>query len=51
MQTLGNWRAVPDAIILLLGAFPLLYFLLTTFPRLRQADFGSETTERSSEAG
>lgn len=40
VQTLGNWRMVPDAIIILLGAFPLLYFLLSTFPRLRQAEQG-----------
>ncbi|MHC4580076.1 MAG: nitric-oxide reductase large subunit [Planctomycetota bacterium] len=38
VQTLGNWRIVPDAIIILLGAVPLLYFLVTTFPRLRRAD-------------
>lgn len=35
VQILGNWRIVPDAIIILLGAFPLLYFLVSTFPRLR----------------
>jgi len=27
---------VPDTIIIVLGAFPLLYFLFKTFPRLRQ---------------
>jgi nitric oxide reductase subunit B len=37
IQTLGNWRAVPDTIIIVLGAFPLLWFLLSTFPRLRRA--------------
>jgi nitric oxide reductase subunit B len=37
IQFLGQWRALPDAIIILLGAFPLLYFLLSTFPRLRKA--------------
>ncbi len=36
VQTLGNWRIVPDTIIIVLGALPLLYFLLSTFPRLRQ---------------
>lgn len=36
VQTLGNWRMVPDAIIILLGAFPLLWFLLRTFPKLRK---------------
>jgi nitric oxide reductase subunit B len=35
VQTLGNWRMVPDTIIIVLGAFPLLYFLASTFPRLR----------------
>ncbi|MHC4672829.1 MAG: nitric-oxide reductase large subunit [Planctomycetota bacterium] len=38
VQTLGNWRAVPDVIIIVLGALPLLYFLISTFPRLRKAD-------------
>jgi len=32
---LGNWRVVPDAIIIVIGALPLLYFLLGTYPRLR----------------
>jgi nitric oxide reductase subunit B len=36
IQTLGNWRIVPDTIIIALGAFPLMYFLIKTFPRLRQ---------------
>lgn len=35
VQTLGNWRVIPDTIIIVLGAFPLLYFLLSTYPRLR----------------
>ncbi len=35
VQTLGNWRIVPDTIIIVLGALPLLYFLVTTYPRLR----------------
>jgi nitric oxide reductase subunit B len=35
VQTLGNWRMVPDTVIIVLGAFPLLYFLITTFLRLR----------------
>lgn len=38
VQTLGNWRIVPDAIIIVLGALPLLYFLISTFPRLRQVE-------------
>ena len=36
VQTLGLWRIVPDTIVIVLGAFPLLYFLLTTYPRLRK---------------
>lgn len=28
-------RIVPDTIIIVLGAFPLLYFLITMYPRLR----------------
>jgi nitric oxide reductase subunit B len=36
VQTLGNWRIVPDTIIIALGALPLLYFLISTFPRLRK---------------
>ena len=36
VQTLGNWRAVPDTIIIVVGALPLLWFLLRTFPRLRR---------------
>jgi hypothetical protein len=28
---------VPDLIIIVLGALPLLYFLVTSFPRLRRA--------------
>jgi nitric oxide reductase subunit B len=36
VQTLGLWRIVPDTIVIVLGAFPLLYFLLSTYPRLRK---------------
>jgi len=36
VQAVGNWRVVPDAIIILVGAFPLLWFLLSTFRRLRR---------------
>jgi len=37
IQALGNWRMVPDTIIIVFGAFPLLYFLITTYPRLRRS--------------
>lgn len=36
VQILGNWRIVPDTIIIVGGAFPLLWFLLSTFPHLRK---------------
>jgi nitric oxide reductase subunit B len=35
-QALGNWRIVPDTIIIVLGALPLLWFLVSTYPRLRK---------------
>lgn len=38
IQLLGNFRIVPDLIIIVVGALPLLYFLVTTFPRLRQVE-------------
>ncbi len=38
IQTLGTWRIVPDTIIIVLGAFPLLYFLISTYPRLRAVE-------------
>lgn len=37
VQNLGSWRVVPDTIVIVLGALPLLYFLVTTYPRLRIA--------------
>lgn len=42
IQTLGNWRIVPDTIIIVVGALPLLYFLITTFPRLRKVERTAE---------
>jgi len=33
---LGNWRVAPYRTIIVLGALPLLYFLISTFPRLRK---------------
>ena len=41
MQALGFWRIVPDAIIIVLGAFPLLYFLASTFLKLRKVEPGA----------
>jgi nitric oxide reductase subunit B len=36
IQLLGNWRAVPDIIIIVFGAFPLLWFLVSTLLKLRR---------------
>jgi len=33
----GNWRVVPDTVIITLGAMPLLWFLVTTFPKIKKA--------------
>jgi nitric oxide reductase subunit B len=38
VQILGNLRIIPDTILIVLGAFPLLYFLISTFPRLRAVE-------------
>ena len=42
VQTVGFWRIVPDTIVIVLGALPLLYFLVTTFPRLREVGVAQE---------
>jgi nitric oxide reductase subunit B len=36
VRALAHWRLVPDLVIIVLGALPLLWFILTTFPRLRK---------------
>lgn len=36
VKLLAHWRIVPDMIIIVLGAVPLLWFLLRTFPKLRK---------------
>jgi len=36
IQFLGQVRMIPDTILIVLGALPLLYFLISTFPRLRK---------------
>lgn len=41
IQTLGSLRIIPDAVIILLGAVPLLFFLLSTYPKLRNVGEGS----------
>ena len=45
VQFLGNWRIVPDSIIIVLGALPLLGFLLMTYPRLRKSGQVQEHVE------
>ncbi len=42
IQFLGNLRIIPDTILIVLGAFPLLYFLISTFPRLRKVEHQEE---------
>lgn len=37
VQRIATWRMVPDFIIILFGALPLLWFLVSTFPHLRKA--------------
>ena len=36
VQMLGRWRIVPDLILIVLGALPLVWFLLSTFTKLRK---------------
>ncbi len=36
VQTLGTWRMVPDLVIILAGALPLTWFLVTTYPKIRR---------------
>ncbi len=44
VQILGQWRIVPDFIIILAGIVPLLLFLLMTYPRLKKIEFrGGDT--------
>ncbi len=35
---LGNFRAIPDTIIIVLGVLPLAYFLITTYPHLKAVE-------------
>jgi len=45
VHALGTWRMVPDSIIIILGALPLLGFMILTFPRLRQTGGTEEQQE------
>jgi len=42
VRMIALWRIVPDSIIIILGAFPLVGFLLFTFLRLRKASSSPE---------
>lgn len=39
---LGQWRAVPDTMIIVVGVVPLTYFLFRTFPHLKAAEIGED---------
>jgi nitric oxide reductase subunit B len=45
IQILGNLRMIPDTIIIVLGAFPLVCFLLLTYPRLRKVGEPAHDTD------
>jgi nitric oxide reductase subunit B len=36
VKALAMWRIVPDTILIVVGALPLVWFLLKTYPRLRR---------------
>ena len=38
MQLLGNWRIIPDSVIILLGVVPLAWFLFSTFRKLKPVE-------------
>ncbi len=39
VQILGQWRLVPDTIIIVFGAVPLLLFLFKTYPKLKEIGY------------
>ena len=45
---LGNLRAIPDTLIIVLGVLPLAYFLITTYPHLKAVEIkdGESVWER-----
>ncbi|MFB3891711.1 MAG: nitric-oxide reductase large subunit [Phycisphaerae bacterium] len=45
VKALAAWRIVPDTILIVLGALPLVWFLLRTFFRLRKHGVEQETHE------
>jgi hypothetical protein len=38
IKAFGTWRIVPDTIIIVVGALPLLWFLISTFSKIRRTD-------------
>jgi len=48
VKIIGTWRMVPDLIIIVLGALPLLYFLVKTFPKLRKSHGEPQIPEKES---
>ena len=36
VSVLGQFRIVPDTVIIVLGVLPLVYFLFRTYPHLKQ---------------
>lgn len=48
VHLLGNLRAIPDTIIIVLGVLPLAWFLITTYPHLKAAEIkdGESVWER-----
>jgi nitric oxide reductase subunit B len=50
IQLFGQWRIVPDIIIILVGIVPLLLFLVMTYPRLKNVGFqGGDSLFREKE--
>ncbi len=45
---LGNFRAIPDTVIIVFGVLPLAYFLIRTYPHLKSAEIkdGESVWER-----
>jgi nitric oxide reductase subunit B len=44
-HALALWRVVPDTIVIVFGAIPILYFLLKTFPKLRKTGAAQKVNE------
>jgi nitric oxide reductase subunit B len=42
VATLGQWRMIPDTVIIVLGVVPLVYFLFRTYPHLKAQEITPE---------